>query len=62
MVVIDVCVCVCRSRSSVYCVIGCQLSPAVGGYYWKFDVLHQKKTTCKEVQKEVIFVQMTLKT
>lgn len=48
-------VCVCRGRSDgVHCVTGGWLTPAVGPGYWEFDVLHQKKTTCKEVQREVV--------
>lgn len=45
-------VCVRRCRSGdVYCVIGGRLAPAVGSGYWEFDVLHQEKATCKEVQR-----------
>ena len=43
--------CVCRDRHvGVFCVAG-GWSPSAGGPgHWDFDVLHQKKTTCKEVK------------
>lgn len=47
------CVCVCRGKSGGgYCVTDSRLISAVGPGYWEFDVLHQKKATCKEVQKK----------
>lgn len=44
--------CLCRDKlGGIYCVTGGWHTAVAGPGYWEFNVLHQKKTTCEEVQR-----------